>query len=112
MVHLGRAEIVTVTLLCNKPACRKQPEAVVHHRILSALPVLAHFISRASSSLLVEGSKYQWLVFVKCFFVTIITIGAKQVFSVLVIRHDIEGNTIVFHNMCLVCLISLYIFGN
>lgn len=25
-VHFGRAEIVTVTLLCNKPACRKPPD--------------------------------------------------------------------------------------
>lgn len=32
MVHFGRAEIVTVTLLCNKPACRKTPESGVNHK--------------------------------------------------------------------------------
>lgn len=35
MVHFGRAEIVTVTLLCNKPACRKTPESGVDHKLAS-----------------------------------------------------------------------------
>lgn len=37
MVHFGRAEIVTVTLLCNKPACRKTPESGVDHKLDSRL---------------------------------------------------------------------------
>lgn len=47
MVNFGRAEIVTVTLLCNKPACRKPPDTGVNHRVLSALLVWTSCISGA-----------------------------------------------------------------
>lgn len=39
MVNFGRAEIVTVILLCNKPACRNPTETGVDHRVVSALRV-------------------------------------------------------------------------
>lgn len=70
MVNFGRAEIVTVTLLCNKPACRKPPEAGLDHRIVSALPILVPFIRDGivsqSTTLIKTEISQQWIATTFC----------------------------------------------